>query len=388
MNNLVHHKVALVINTDGLEYDDRVRKEIVSIQKLFPNIEFKIFAIIGGKENNKNSEGITSYGTPYKTYYLKSREKYKNGEKDSIKLLEFTFKVLPDIKKYEAVWFAEITGAFALMLAHNKYLLWDLHEIPARFFRNRITKLALKYIFHKCNVVLHANNARIEYMKGLGLIANPSKHFALRNYPNFEDIDSEYDQKYFDCKEWINGRKCVYLQGLFAERRAPIETISAVMNTPGLIAIVVGAFDGTILDKLYEKYGKDEINERIRFIGQVPQLKIPQYLQLCYFSLVFYKNVNANNYYCEANRFYQSIILEVPVVCGNNPSMKEIVDKYGVGVSIDDDGSNIDEIMKGISKFIENEKEIRSLISKNKNNFLWESQEDVISKAITSFIPV
>lgn len=386
MNSVESHKIALVISTDGLEYDDRVRKEILSIQKLFPNVSFKIFAIIGGKENNKKTEGVTSYGTPYKTYYLKSREKYKNGQKDYIKLFEFTFKVLPDIRSFEAVWFAEITGGLALMLSHNKYMLWDLHELPALFFKNRITKLALKFLFHKCNVVLHANNARIDYMKGLGLISDPSKHYAIRNYPNFEDIDSEYDQKYYDCKEWINGRNCVYLQGLFAERRAPFETISAVIDTSNLLAIVVGPFDKSVLAKLNNKYGENKVAERIRFIGPVPQLKIPQYLQLCYFSLVFYKNVSANNYYCEANRFYQSIILGIPVVCGNNPPMKEIIDKYGVGVSINDDGSNIEEIKNGISKLFAHESEIRTMISINKNLFLWESQEATLKKAFLSFI--
>lgn len=383
MDSLKHIKIALVINTDGFEYDDRIRKEIISVKKLFPNIEFKIFAIIGGKENNKDSEGITNYGTPYKTYYLKSREKYKNGENDYKKLIEFTFKVLADIKDYEAVWFAEITGALALLLSRNKYILWDLHEIPARFFRNSITKLALKYIFHKCNVIVHANEARIEYIKGLGLISNPSKHFALRNYPNFEDIDATYDQEYYDCKEWINERRCVYLQGLFADRRAPFETISAVMNTPDLLAIVVGSFDKTILSRLYEIYGKNNIKERIRFIGRVPQLKIPQYLQLCCMSLVFYKNVNANNYYCEANRFYQSIISGVPVVCGNNPSMKDIIEKYGVGVCVNDDGSNINEIMNGIARLVRNEDLIKSQITKYQNQFLWESQEPTISRIIT-----
>jgi glycosyltransferase involved in cell wall biosynthesis len=386
MDNLVAKKVALVINTDGLEYDDRVRKEIVSVQKLFPNIKFKIFAMIGGKENNKESEGVTTYGTPYKTYYLKSRDKYKNGEKDAIKLLEFTFKVLPDIREYEAVWFAEITGALALMLSHNRYLLWDLHEIPARFFRNNVTKLALKYIFRKCNVVLHANPARINYMKELGLISTPSKHHAIRNYPNFEDIDSEYDQKYYDCKNWIGEKKCVYLQGLFADRRAPFETISAVMDTPNLIAIVVGAFDTAILYRLYKKYSEISIKERIRFVGKIQQLKIPQYLLLCSLSLVFYKNVSANNFYCEANRFYQSLVLGVPVVCGNNPSMKEIVEQYGVGISIDDDGSSVEKISKGITELVKNEDTIKTNIAKSKDNFFWNSQESIIVDAISKFI--
>ena len=54
-------KIALVIKTEGLEYDDRVRKEILTVEKIYPNVKFKIFAMLPG---NKEREGVTEYGTP------------------------------------------------------------------------------------------------------------------------------------------------------------------------------------------------------------------------------------------------------------------------------------------------------------------------------------
>ena len=69
-------RIALVIKTDGLEYDDRVRKEILTTQKLFPNVEFKIFVMF---PENKETDGVTSYGVPYHSVYIPSRDKYPSS---------------------------------------------------------------------------------------------------------------------------------------------------------------------------------------------------------------------------------------------------------------------------------------------------------------------
>ena len=39
------YKIALVLYTQGIDYDDRIRKEMLSIMKLYPNVSFKIFAV-------------------------------------------------------------------------------------------------------------------------------------------------------------------------------------------------------------------------------------------------------------------------------------------------------------------------------------------------------
>lgn len=371
-------KIALVIKTEGLEYDDRVRKEIQTVMKLFPEISFKVFVML---PENKEYEGVTSYGVPFKSLYISSRDKYPSAKKTTLKAWQFYKAVEKDVKDYDCVWVANVDAAFVPMFLRHKRILWDLHELPLKFTGNFVLRQWLRHTFNRCKVVLHANPQREQYLESLGVIKDSSKHFALRNYPNFEDIDSEYDDKYKAFIEWKKDRKCVYLQGLNFDRRAPYESISSIMSLPDLCAIVVGGFDNKIMEKLEEVYG-DELQKRVLFIGKIPQLKIPQYVKQCYTTLVFYKNVSPNNYYCEANRFYQSVIMGLPVVVGKNPSMKELVDKYGLGVSIDDDGRDVEKIKQGLITVIKNYDEYLQNNIKNRNQLIWSNQEPIIGEFI------
>ena len=118
------------------------------------------------------------------------------------------------------------------------------------------------------------------------------------------------------------------------------------------------------------------------FVGKIPQLKIPQYVSKCFTTLVFYKNVRPNNWYCEANRFYQAAILGLPVVVGNNPPMKELVDKYSLGVVANTDGSNVSEIVVGLQQVIHRRQQYAESIEKNKHFLTWDQQEDIIKRVI------
>lgn len=371
-------RIALVIKTDGLEYDDRVRKEILTIQKLFPSIEFKIFVLL---PENKDVEGITSYGAPFHAYYLKSRDIYPSAKKILKKSFEFHKAIKDELNSYDAVWCADLGSFMTVALSRSKHLLWDLHELPMELMGSFPKKIILRYLFSKCRTVVHANPQRLEYLYQKGYIVNKSKHYSLRNYPNFDDIDKEFDKKYYDFIEWKGNRQCIYLQGLDAERRAAYESVSAIMRLKDLAAVVVGPFDPQSKERLLNEYG-EELYKRIHFVGRVPQLKIPQYVKECYTTLVFYKNTSPNNYYCEANRFYQSVLMGLPVVVGSNPPIKDLVEKYGFGISIDDDGSNVDLIVDAIDT-VNNKYELyKNNVNKNKNKLLWSNQEDVIKDIV------
>lgn len=371
MDNDKKYRIALVIKTDGLEYDDRVRKEIVTVKTLFPNISFKIFVIL---PENKETIGVTGYDTPFRSFYIKSRDKYPSNKKLVLKSYEFYRAIKDEIKDFDAIWCANDDTALIAALVDKNHLLWDLHEIPSAMLNSPVKRLLLKYIFSRCKVVVHANPQREEYLEGLGLISNPAKHFAIRNYPNFEDKDGNYNTEYYNFVKWKAERKCVYLQGLGDDGRSPYETISAVLNTNDLYAVVVGSFDNESKERLQKEYGK-EFEDRVFFVGKIPQLKIPQYMEQCCMSLVFYKNIRPNNYYCEANRFYQAILSGLPVVVGNNPTMKELVDKYRFGISINDDGRDVKKIMEGINRILENYDYYQKNVINNKENLLWKKQD-------------
>lgn len=375
------YKIALVIRTNGLEYDDRVRKEVLTVQELFPNVKFKIFPMF---DDNRSEEGISSYGVPYKSVHSPARDKYAQRTHLLRKSIDFYCSVKNDLKGFDAVWCGDYHTFMIAALCGNKNLLWDLHELPSMLLGNHLKQMFLKYIFSRCKCVVHANPQRLDYLKSLGVVSDPSKHFALRNYPNFEDVDTEYDEKYHSFVEWKGDRKCVYLQGLNDDSRAAYESVKAVLSFPELVAVVVGNFDGKSKERLQNEFGAT-LDERIMFVGKISQMKIPQYVKQCITSLIFYKNVRPNNLYCEANRFYQSVIMGLPVVVGNNPSMRELVEEYHFGVSIDDDGRDVEKIKDGIKVILKNYGTYKIAVQKN-GGLTWDTQNEINKEIVEKLL--
>lgn len=375
---MVEKKIALVIKTDGLEYDDRVRKEILTVQKLFPEISFKIFVML---PENKEKEDVTTYGIPYKSVYVPARDKYPSAKKPMLKAYQFYTVLKEELKGYDAIWASNVDTSYFPMLAKNERILWDLHELPSPYLVSWWKKIILKYIFSRCKVVVHANPQRADFLKRVGVVSDPSKHFSIRNYPNFDDEEKETDKTFESFIKWKGDRKCVYLQGLGNNGRAAYESIKAILDTPKLCCVVVGGYDTESRERLKSEFS-EVLNERVLFVGKVAQLRIPHYVKQCFMSLIFYKNTRPNNYYCEANRFYQAVIMGLPVVVGNNPSMKEIVEKYGFGVSIDDDGCDVSKIKEGINNVIENYSKYKDNNLRFCDKLLWNNQENVIIEIV------
>ncbi len=383
MDNSRQYKIALVLYTQGLDYDDRIRKEILSIQKLYPNVKFKIFAV---EPQNREDEGMTSYGVPYRIPFLKTRDKYASASHTLAKALDFYNTVKDELKAFDALWCADIETFPFVLLSKMKLILWDHHELPIRFMSKSYMRWLYKRMERKCKIIIHANQPRLDYMKEKGLLSNLNKHFVLRNYPDFNEIDAEYDDTYHSFVQWLGDDKCVYLQGLTGPARADVESIGAVLAVSGLKAVVLGNVTEDRMKVFEQKFGKELLSERIYFAGRQKQLKTPQYIRKCILSLVFYKKTSMNNWYCEPNRLFQNIINGNPVVVGNNPPMKELVDNYGVGVCADTDGSDQEKMVVAIQKVLNNMAEIKANLASTQGRWLWGSQEGTISKIIETLL--
>jgi hypothetical protein len=362
---LIEYKIAVICRSVGLEYDDRIRKECISIAK---HAEVKIFATF---ENNVEEEGITSYGIPYKSYKLKSREKFRSGRFLIIKACEFYFKVKPDIKGYDLIWaHEEYTFLFPLFAQKGRFI-WDLHEIP-KLFDRPILRNIFYYIEKKSKYIIHANEFRIKYLKDIGLIRQFTKHDYIKNYPDTHFTNSIVQPHNFkEFLEWLNGYNYVYLQGLTVAGRYPYNSIASVLEATDLKIVVVGSFEDIVSKiKLEQNFGSRLI-ERVFFAGKVSQLAIPSYLKNAVFSIIFYDNSYPNNEYCEANRFYQAINFGIPVITGSNISMSSIVKKFTLGISLESDGRDIDEIKSAIKNLLAEYEIFKNNCKKNTERFVW-----------------
>lgn len=373
------YKIALCIRTDGLEFDDRVRKEILSIKDLCPQVEFYIYMVT---PNNIHNEGQSSYGVDYTEFHLLS---YKKGRRfNALNAIEFYLKARKYLRYYDTVWIAD-HQTFVIGLMCSKPIVWDLHELPVMFLRNNLLRHIYKIIERKSSAVIHANEFRQQYLKNIGLESQSDKHFVLRNFPQFAEIDTEYDSMYYDFLKWRGNDKCVYVQGIDMETRAPYECLSAILSNENFKVVVVGGLDHKILDRIVEEKGENILG-RIYQTGKIKQLKTPQYIKQCIFSLVFYKNTSFNNYYCEPNRMFQAIINGIPVIVGDNPSMTDIVAKNGFGVCVLTDGSDINQIKSGINEMIENYTIYETNIKEKNKQLLWSSQIHTIQAITNKFM--
>lgn len=377
------YKIAIVLYTSGLDYDDRIRKEILSINELYPNIVFKIFAI---DPCNREEEGITSYGVSYRIPYLKSRDTYSSNTHKLQKVLNFYFSIKKDLDSFNAIWCADPETFIFVLMLHNKPIVWDLHELPLNFMKNSITKIFFKYLESKCKVMIHANNARLQFLHDKGYIKHMDHQFFLRNYPQFNEIDSEYDEIYKHFIKWKGSDKCVYLQGITSANRADVESLEAILSINGLKAVIVGKISPDRMNIFKEKFGEIILKERFIFVGQIKQLKTPQYIKQCITSLIFYKNTSPNNWLCEPNRMYQNIINGNPVVVGCNPTMKEYIEQNKLGVCVDTDGSDVNKIVIGLKQLLSNYDMYKNNVQKFANQIMWDSQNKSIRKIVTAII--
>jgi hypothetical protein len=366
---MLKKNIAIVCRTIGLEYDDRIRKECLAISK---NANLKIFVTF---ENNLEEDGVTSYGIPYKSFKLHSREKLKSGSLLLVKALEFFLRVKPYLKDYDLVWaHEEYTFVFPLFLKKGSFI-WDLHEIPFRF-ENKIMKPLFRYMEKKSKYIIHANQYRINYLTSRGMVESPNKHAYIRNYPDKIFTKSILKPKDFEkFQEWLNNEPYVYLQGLTVADRFPYNSIASILEATSLKIIVVGTFEDLESKSDLERKFMDNLKERVYFAGRVNQLAIPSYLKDAQFSMIFYDTTDPNNEFCEANRFFQAINFGIPVITGRNASMASLVKDYGLGIALDTDGRDLVDIKNGIRLLLSNYNTYKQNCLKNIDTFVWKESD-------------
>lgn len=371
-------KIAMILHTNGIQYDDRIRKEILTTIKLFPEINFKIFAIISGNPLIAE-KGVSDYGVDYEIVLLKSRLKYRPGTKTYIKAYDFYKTLKPRLKEFDALWCADF-NVCCFILFDKHPIIWDMHELPTMFLSSMYMKLLLKYMMKRCKVIIHANAERLNYLKRINAISNVENQYIVQNYPNFNE-EGQIDSVYLDFIKWKGNIDCVYLQGANGISRCDKESVEAIMSIDNLKAVIVGNFDKELKERLQLLYG-EAFNQKIFFTGMVPQQLTPNYMKKCKLSLVLYKNTCANNFFCEPNRMYQAIMNGCPVVVGNNPPMKNLVEKYNFGVVLDNDGSDVKSIIGGLKNVLNNYSFYYDSVSKNKDMISWNQQEAVFNAII------
>lgn len=327
-----------------LAKDDRIRKEIISLQKL--GMDVTLYVVFN---DNSNGDDFAFEGCIVKSISLTTRNLFPSAKMLAIKALEFYLKVAPKLKRFDYVWCHEKYTILFPLISTHKRIIWDLHELPVnkpvlpeRIFLRLIEKRAFR--------IIHANEFRRQFLFEQLMFFKKSKHVVLRNFPDAAFYESDQTTKLSEqVINWISGDQYVYLQGLTGPARFPFNSIAAVLDTTAYKIVVVGPCNESVKKDLSKRYGR-VIKKRVLWVGSLPQLATPALIRNSRFSIILYKEDKPNNHFCEPNRLFQCLGLGVPVVVGKNPPMAEIVDRHSLGVVLDSDGAELIHIVAAINK--------------------------------------
>lgn len=367
--------ILMLLRTSGLEYDDRVRKEIGSLIKLGHQV-----TVLANYTNNKSEKGISEYGVPYKVYSLLTRKLFPSAKFLPLKILEFWLRVYFDtlFKKFDIVWVHEEYMALNILLKPVKgRYIFDMHELPLFLAKSKRMVHLYHIIESKSYKLIVANKDRLNYMVEVGLVKDKSKYEVLNNFPDKVFLELPVSPLPEFATKFVGGAQYVLMQGGGHNTRYPLQVIQAIKEHGKYKAIIVGP-----IAKEFETVIKRDYQEVVFIAGYIKQLDLTMFIDNAWASIILYGHSSDNNVYCEPNRFYQAINRGVPVIVGNNPPMKRIVDETGVGVVINTDGSQIDDLINGIVRLEENYLSFKQNAEAIKEKYIWEAQIDIISNLL------
>ena len=362
----------MILKCNGLQYDDRVRKECETLKKLL-NLHTEIHVV---QDENKLSKGtIFKSESTFKSYYLISRSLFSGNTMLLLKLLELFFRILPTLfEKRKAVWlhdpimFVFVPLLFILKkMGRLEYIVWDQHELPPNYFiSNSLFRWFYKFAMKLVDVRIHANSERGDYLNNL--LDNNYNYKVLNNFVDESFVNEKSASLDPALLDWLDGDDFVLLQSGAYDERNFKSVVEAFTKYKMQKCVVVG---GQRINLSYFRKKYSNFDEVFFFVGMVPQIRLVDFIDKSKASLILYKSTIKNAFYCEPNRLYQASCRGTFVIVGNNPPMARFVKRNGNGYILEDDGSNSEYIFHSLKFINSNKVESKVVISD------WSTQDEV-----------
>jgi len=381
--------VLMVINTTGLQYDDRLRKEVGSLRTLGADV-----SILGLEYANRSCRRSVYNGTAATTVELRSRGWFVQGRGLVVKTLEMYLRFLSNIvaMRPTVVWChdMEMSGLVPMLAMLRtvgliQYIVWDQHELPSD---SRLQSRSYRHFYAAliglCNCVVMANHERralvVEWLGG-----EPRTPITvLENYPDATFSEIAIETLPEEVTEWVGDSPYLLAQGGANPDRHLKSLVAAVLRMPKFKLVVVGPYLKHRVAELERAYGA-ALRKQVLFTGPVPQMELTRFIDHAYASVVLYEAHSANTRLCAPNRMYQALARAVPVVVGANPPMAKLVNAGRCGVVLRTDGGDVNDLSEGLRR-LEAGYEEYSAQAAAPRGLMWESQDAVIARTIDPLV--
>lgn len=287
---------------------------------------------------------------------------------------------------------------FHLLFYKCDYILAnDLDTLPACFFASKLKKATLVYDSHE----LFSEGPELQGRKFVQGFWRRLEQFFLprvkQAYTVSESIAEYYQERYQNNMGVIRNipplhrkmlriavrfptkNKVILYQGVLNPGRGIKPMIKALEYLEGVDLVIIGF--GKVKEELEAFVRKEQKEDRVHFLGRIPYEKLPNYTMLADIGMVLEEPLGKSFEYALPNKLFDYIHAEIPIIAGNLPEVKRIVESYKVGEIVTDYSPK--SIAKTVRLLIEDitlRTEIKRHQKKAKELLCWEKEQQQLDK--------
>jgi glycosyltransferase involved in cell wall biosynthesis len=281
---------------------------------------------------------------------------------------------------------------FYLIFRKFDYVLSnDLDTLPACFFGSKIKNTNLVYDSHE----LFSEGPELQGRKFVQGFWRSLEDFFLPKVKNAYTVSQSivefYDSKYqnkmgvirniplkkdileIDEVAFPTTKKTILYQGVLNPGRGLKPMIKALKFINDLDLIIIGY--GKVEQDLKSFVAQEKMKDRVHFLGRVSRDKLFNYTKKATLGMVLEEPLGLSFQYSLPNKLFDYIHAEIPIVAGNLPEITRIINKYKVGVLVDNYEPKT--IAKAINNLLKDEvllSEIKKNQQKSKDILCWEKE--------------
>ncbi len=256
-------------------------------------------------------------------------------------------------KKYDII-FAEDLYCLPVCVIIGKIkkakVIYDCRELFGFLAGLKNKKLLQKFwstveriFIRKADLILTTGEMDSEFIRNQYNVKND---LVIRNLPIYKKSNSPIN--YYSLLGIDKSKKVLLYQGVVLHGRGLKMIFEFLQTSDDFVLVVIGG--GEMLDYYKQLSEKMSLQNKVFFIGKIPQDKLIDYTAGAFAGLSLIENVSLSYYYALPNKLFEYIMAEIPVIATNLPQMKKIIDDFSVGFVVEE--SDILKLNEVLSKLI------------------------------------
>ncbi|MCK6399189.1 glycosyltransferase [Thauera aminoaromatica] len=323
----------LVVLYGQIEFDGRV-KRVLEVAKDFGAVTLVDVA-------NDSGSGLL-YGVDRNPIFLKrSWGQIQRYVRFAIHAIVVARRLRPQLIFAED-YYTPLLGRIIKALTGAK-LIYDAHELiipegkdAKQSSRDRFWYFCERAAVHESDLVIAANPERARLMKDHYGFSGPVTY--MRNIPKSVTPTSEQLQnvleRYPALVKRSEGEKIVLYQGDISIKRGLDLFVRCLDYLPSNVRLVLVG-QGPDFEEIQGLGSSFRSSGRFSALGRIGQDLLPAVTQFADVGIVTYPRKGLNNIFCAPNKIFEYVSAGVRVVATDQVPLKEIVERFSIGVLIE-----------------------------------------------------